>query len=356
MSELPRFDQKTWQADTTWDGPIPAPTAAWTLLQAEDVASEFKEALRGRIGRSEGLKAMLAQHLRETGISAAELQGAFSARIGRKLRPQTFDRLLTTQLERASWKIRFANLVSGRFTELVFLHAYADHLHALGLELEEETLKRNFLDFRVRALDSDEAFELSLNIKNAGVQMAQAETYFGLASEDTIPMATYKTFGAEAAAIPPLLYVYLVDWTLIERLRHTYWREGLSDAERQVFRLLTSVKGFSRNVEDDFIAATVEGRLDRLLEGVGYADLAILPFRVVSAAKCQQIFYEKHGRSPYVFVRRMNTDPNVHISVAQETVSFGDLMSHHLRTPESRAALLLGLACKKDMAIPDPPL
>ena len=35
-----------------------------------------------------------------------------------------------------------------------------------------------------------------------------------LPPEDTLPIATYKIFGSEVAPIPPLVYVYLVDWTL----------------------------------------------------------------------------------------------------------------------------------------------
>ena len=84
--------------------------------------------------------------------------------------------------------------------------------------------------------------------------------------------------------------------------------------------------------------------------------LETLPFRVVSAAKCHQIFYEQHERSPYVYVKRMQTDPNVHVSVAAETISFLQLISEHLSTEAGRSRLLAGLARTKSMDIPDPPL
>ncbi|MGI8460595.1 MAG: hypothetical protein ACR2OC_03010 [Solirubrobacterales bacterium] len=195
-----------------------------------------------------------------------------------------------------------------------------------------------------------------MNVKNAGRQMRQAQQFFGLDPEDTLPMATYKAFGSAAADIPPLIYAFLVDWTLLERLRETYWNGALSEDERTVFRLLTSFKGFSRNLEDDFITATVDRRFEDLRQGVGYEKGFEPPFHAISAARCHAIFYEKHERSPYVYVRRMQTDPNVHISVAAETVPFRDLIADHLSTPGKRADLLEGLDRTKSLPVPDPPL
>ena len=48
------------------------------------------------------------------------------------------------------------------------------------------------------------------------------------------------------------------------------------------------------------------------------------------AARCARVFYEDHKRSPYVYQRRMNTDPNVHISVEAETVPFERVISKYL--------------------------
>jgi hypothetical protein len=185
--------------------------------------------------------------------------------------------------------------------------------------------------------------------------MRQAQQFFGLAPEDTIPMSTYKAFGADAADIPPLLYVYLIDWDLLERLRAAYW-ETLSADEKVVFQALTSFKGLSRNLEDDFITATVDQRMEALRDAVGYGNVEELNFRAISAARCHSIFYEQHERSPYVFVRKMNTDPNVHISIDGETTPFGTVIDEHLSSPETRAALLAGLSNTRSMLIPDPPL
>ena len=69
-----------------------------------------------------------------------------------------------------------------------------------------------------------------------------AATHVGLSPEDTIPMATYKTFGALEAPIAPLLYVFMVDWTLLERLREAYWN-ALSEAEKNGVPALHQFQG-----------------------------------------------------------------------------------------------------------------
>jgi hypothetical protein len=100
----------------------------------------------------------------------------------------------------------------------------------------------------------------------------------------------------------------------------------------------------------------VEARLDQLRREVGYTRGRVLPFRAISAARCHAIFYEQHRRSPYVFIKKMNTDPNLHISVKAETTAFSDLIRDRLATPAKRAALVAGLALTKPMEIPDPPV
>jgi hypothetical protein len=289
-------------------------------------------------------------------MTGSDLLDGVRDAIGKAILPRTLERLLAAGVEKAAWKIRFANLVSGRFTELMFEDTYRDRLAAVGVSLEEAVAERSFLDFRLTPSDEGEDFALSVNVKNAGRQMRRAQQFFGLEPEDTIPMATYKAFGAANAGIPPLIYVFLVDWTLLERLRETYWLEVLTEDERTAFRLLTSFKGFPRNLEDDFITATVDDRLDQLRAGVGYADITELPFRAISAARCHSIFYELHDRSPYVYVQRMNTDPNVHISVSRETVLFSEVIAENLSSPDQRAALLEGLQRTKKMEIPNPVL
>lgn len=353
---MPSFDESSWREETRWTGSPPTPGGVWKAFNAPGVSEWLRDRLDDRIAGCPLLQAGIAQSLREIGLSEDDLLKRTRDALGRTIRPATLGRLVEADVEASTWKIAFANLVSGRFTEIAFKDAYDERLDAVGVVLHEEVAARSFLDFRLTAPDPPGGFALSVNVKNAGRQMQQAQQFFGLEPEDTIPMATYKAFGAKAAPIPPLLYAFLVDWTLLERLRATYWEDVLSKDERTLFQLLTSFKGFSRDLEDDFITATVDGRLEQLRNEIGYSKKLELPFRVISAARCHAIFYEQHQRSPYVYVRRMNTDPNVHISVSAETSAFLDVIKNHLSTPRQRAALVEGLRRTKPMLIPDPPL
>ena len=70
----------------------------------------------------------------------------------------------------------------------------------------------------------------------------------------------------------------------------------------------------------------------------------------------RRIFYLDHGRAPYVYVQRMNTDPNVHVSVSKETIHFADFVERWLSSTEARAELLAGLRRTEMLPIPDPPV
>jgi hypothetical protein len=63
-----------------------------------------------------------------------------------------------------------------------------------------------------------------------------------------------------------------------------------------------------------------------------------------------------HGRAPYVYVQRMNTDPNVHVSVSKETMHFAEFIERWLGSPETRTELLAGLSRTEMLPIPDPPV
>lgn len=351
---MPDFDQQHWKAITSWSDPSPAPADVWRMLNSPTLPQVFRESVRRGLSSSTLLRAGLAQSLLKEGVLAEAVADRLNAQTAVRHREETVRRLLSEKASPASWKIRFANLVSGRFTELVFLHAYAGPIEAAGLRLIEETAHRSFLDFRVVEPDPGD-FSLALNVKNAGTQMRQAKEFFGLDPNDTLPIATYKAFGSEQAPIPPLIYVFLVDWTLIQRLREAYWG-GLSGDERGAFRLLTSIKDIPRNLEDSFISGTVDERLDSLLDDVGYEDLGALPFHAISAGKCHRIFYENHQRTPYVYIRRMDTDPAVHVSIKDETILFSEFITTYLSTREKREALLKGLARRTTLDVPDPPI
>ena len=75
-----------------------------------------------------------------------------------------------------------------------------------------------------------------------------------------------------------------------------------------------------------------------------------------SARRCQAIFYTIHERSPYVFKERMNTDPNVHLSVKSDTMHFNRFIESWLSTAEKRAQLMIALRKTTTMTIPAPPV
>ena len=323
-AEPQSLDQKQWQELTTWREAAPTLADAWTLLSSAELPTSFLEIVR-----------------------------ASSHEFVRKLRRSDNVAALDPRRE---WNNRFANLVSGRYSEILFAKAYSSSLKAHGLSLLPKHDQRDWHDYWI---DGDGGnFQLAINIKNAGVQFRLARNFVGMDPDDTLPIATYKIFGSSGDETQlPLVYVYLVDWSLLPRLRCAYWNL-LNETERRLFQLAACFKGMPRDLEDGFIEATVADRVPGLSAGVGYevGALADLPFRAISGARCKSIFYKDHGRSPYVFLQRMNTDPNVHVSVKSETIHFNEFIETWLSTQQRRADLLVGLRHTSVMAIPDPPM
>ncbi|MDA8332265.1 MAG: hypothetical protein M0027_13910 [Candidatus Dormibacteraeota bacterium] len=331
------LDQAQWQQLTTWTAPAPLEQEALGLLTSQDLPTSFQTAVAGS--------------------SHTFLRTLRAAAPGKPLE------------RRKGWNNRFANLVSGRFTEIAFSRAYSLAITALGLTLRGTVEKRDWSDYVIEAEGTQpqvatntdvgvEQFRLAINVKNAGVQFRLAEGFVGMPADDTLPIATYKIFGSSAREDQlPLVYVYLVDWTLLARLRAAYWAT-LSDPGRKVFQMVTTFKGMPRDLEDSFIEATVGESIDLLIERVGYDAQALeqLPFRAISGARCKAIFYRDHKRSPYVFLQRMNTDPNVHVSVSRETIHFRDFVQEWLKSRERRSDLLAGLRRTATMLVPDPPV
>lgn len=331
MEPTQPLDQKGWEALTLWDGDAPSYGGTWALLTNAELPSGFTATV----------KTLKHPFLRR-------LQSSVAGLIDDPATPATVDR--------RSWNNRFANLVSGRFSELLFARTYETLIKDKGLELSETTAEHDWLDYLI--VQAAEKFALGINVKNAGVQFETAQARVGLASADTLPIATYKIFGSTAKeGHIPLIYVYLVDWGLLPRLRAAYW-ESLNDAERAAFQLMTSFRGMPRKLEDSFIKWTVDDRLATLYTGVGYNEESLpdLPFRAISGRRCQRIFYLDHGRAPYVYVQRMNTDPNVHVSVSKETMHFPEFIERWLGSPETRTELLAGLSRTEMLPIPDPPV
>lgn len=188
----------------------------WKLLNADTLPARFREEVARRSVVAGPLRAGLAQSLSAQGLAGDRLLTKLKETIGRRIRSSTVGKLLVFRVERTQWKARFANLVSGRFTELVFERTFRSALESLELRLIEETVGHTYVDYRI---EGSHGFALAVNLKNAGVQYREAARWVGLDPEDTLPIATYKIFGSEVAATPPLVYIYLVDWTLLERLR-----------------------------------------------------------------------------------------------------------------------------------------
>jgi hypothetical protein len=331
---------------------MPAPADAWDALQAAGVAESFRHAVQTMVRDSRLLKAGVCASLEREGKSPDDVVVGLGAITGVRHTVRGLAGLAALRVERAQWKIRFANLMSGRFTEALFDRAFRADLERLGLALREVTAEGTFIDYVV---SDGGSFEIALNLKNAGVMMREAARWFGLNPEDTIPIATYKIFGSEAGS-PNLIYVYLIDWNLLIKLRSAYWNEILSEDERRVFRLLVSAKEIPEALEDAFITATVDERFDALRDAAGYSEIPRDQFRAISGARCRQTFLRQRDRSPYVFKQKMNTDPNVHISIEHETVAFPRFIDEWLATPEKRTALLEGLRRVAPMDVPDPPV
>jgi hypothetical protein len=328
---LRELDQAEWQLLTAWKEALPSYGSTWALLTDPQLPHNFRNLVLN-------LKHPVLRKLRQEAEAAFEIS-----------EPPTMERAST-------WNNRFANLVSGRFTEKLFHETYGATLERLGLRLTETTAEHDWLDYLITEPSTD--FILGINVKNAGVQFRLSTDRVGLSPDDTLPIATYKIFGStKKEGHTRLIYVYLVDWTLLPKLRIAFW-SSLNDAEQKVFRLMTSFRSIPRKLEDCFVECTVSDRLPTLYEGVGYTQdkLTQLPFQAISGRRCQRIFYNNHERAPYVYVQKMNTDPNVHVSVGTETTHFEVLIDQWLSSPESRSELMRGLDRTESFEIPDPPV
>jgi hypothetical protein len=324
------ISQKEWQELTTWRDTAPSYSSTWALLTDAQLPDTFRDLVRN-------------------------LRHNFLRRLQREADALQVSQQPTMEWAK-NWNNRFANLVSGRFTEKLFYETYAETLEGRGLCLTETTAEHDWLDYLITEPSTD--FALGINIKNAGVQFWSSGIRVGLSPEDTLPIATYKIFGSTAKeGHTPLIYVYLVDWELLPKLRLAFWN-ALNDIEQAVFRLMTTFRGIPRRLEDCFIECTVTERLASLYGAVGYSKgtLTDLPFRAISGRRCQRIFYRDHNRSPYVYVQKMNTDPNVHVSVSTETTHFAAFVEQWLGSPQSRRSLLEGLNSTEPFHIPNPPI
>lgn len=318
------MDQAEWKTNAAWTEAPPTLAGLWACIVEVSLPPAF---------RDHALRLAESHPLLRRARREAEAGGSVLATLGEA-------------------KARFLNLPSGMFTEILFDRTHRDGLAAVGIDLQDNRSARSFIDYTLRS-ESPAGFRLPINTKNAGVPFRAAERYTGLRSEDTIPVAAYKAFGSEAAE-PLLLYVFLIDWDLLARLRSAYW-SALRAPERRVFRLLACAREMSRDLEDAFMDATVMVHFDELRAAVGYADVTP-DFRVVSAARVRSYLLLKRERTPGVFVQQLGTEPAVHLSVSTETTPMTTLIERHLATEEERSELLVGLQRTTVTEAPDPVL
>ncbi|MGI8460594.1 MAG: hypothetical protein ACR2OC_03005 [Solirubrobacterales bacterium] len=145
------FDERGWREQNEWSGPPPTPIEVWQAINAPGVSEAFSDRLGAHLASCEALQAGCVQQLRHESDDGADLLALARAALGRNIRPATLDRLLESEMERSTWKVAFSNLVSGRFTELIFQRTYEVPLSEVGIVLIEEVADRSFLDFRLAA-------------------------------------------------------------------------------------------------------------------------------------------------------------------------------------------------------------
>lgn len=208
----------------------------------------------------------------------------------------------------------FENLVVGTLAERVFRDQHLAALEPHGFEVVDYHESGENRDFGVQR----NGRELPINVKVASTMFREARRVVDLDPEDCIPLGAYKAIGA-SERVPALVYVYLVDFTLRERVDN--FMEGLGD-DLAVGRDLLSWFGGRgmKRAQDQYIAALFDrhGSDLRALSPGGTS------FRVISAQRALAIMRTHPRRVPGLGVKAAGTgvirgEVNIHVSVDQET-------------------------------------
>jgi hypothetical protein len=218
----------------------------------------------------------------------------------------------------------FENLVVGTLAERVFRDQHLAALEPDGFEVADYHESGENRDFGVQR----DARELPINVKVASTMFREAHRVVHLDPEDCIPLGAYKAIGA-SERVPALVYVYLVDFTLRERV--DAFMEDLDEDLAIGWDLLSWFGGRGmKRAQNQYIAS--------LFKRHGSDLRALAPdgtsFRAISAQRALAIMRTQPRRVPGLGVKAAGTgvirgEVNIHVSVEQETkpwVAVADLL------------------------------
>lgn len=256
-------------------------------------------------------------------LSAARLRDALDRlgiepgwKIGNEIRTDAFiapdSPCLGTPRERRN--AAFENLVVGTLAERIFRDQHLAALEPHGFEVVDYHEAGENRDFAVQKGGQ----ELPINVKVASTMFREAHRVVGLDPEDCIPLGAYKAIGA-SERVPALVYVFLVDFALRERVDD--FMERLDDDLSIGWDLLSWFGGAGmKRAQDQYIAALFE-RHDRELKALTPGATS---FRAISAQRALAILRQRPRRVPGLGVKAAGTgvirgEVNIHVSVSGET-------------------------------------
>lgn len=221
----------------------------------------------------------------------------------------------------------FENLVVGTLAERVFRDQHLAQLEPDGFEVADYHKSGENRDFGVQK----DGRELPINVKVASTMFREARRVVDLDPEDCIPLGAYKAIGA-SERVPALIYVYLVDFTLRERV--DAFMEGLDDDLTIGWDLLSWFKGSGIKRAQDTYINTLFNRHGSDLRALAPDGTS---FRAISAQRALAIMRKHPRRVPGLGVKAAGTgvirgEVNIHVSVEHETkpwAEVADLLKAH---------------------------
>lgn len=208
----------------------------------------------------------------------------------------------------------FQNMVVGTMAERAFRNEHLTALEREGFDIIDYHERGENRDYAVERDGS----ELPLNVKVASTMFREARRIVGLDPNDCIPLPAYKAVSA-SERVPALLYVFLVDFTLRERVDALI--SGLAGPLEIVWHVLSWYAGPGARAAQDRYTSVLFERHGRDL-------MALVPdatsFRAISAQRSLAILRRLPRRVPGLGVKAagrgvFQAEVNVHVSVRDET-------------------------------------